>query len=822
MMHWHAGKHSHKLETLHRAVRGVLLAGGVALAVASPPASNWVRADDAQPHAESSQRSAATEATGTGSIASANGTTDAAGTSSARGASGGTEATGTSSVASASGTIDAAGTSSATGASGATEAAGTSSATSASGTTDAADASDTSNTTDEHKRSRRQLETVIVIAQKTPAEQSREKLDKIPGTVAVIDNADIDKGRDSNLEDVLALQPGIFAQSTSGSEANKISIRGSGLNTFYGGYSLGITYLYDGIPITGPEGTQEDLLSMHAVNSTEVLYGANAFNYSATSLGGAINFTLEDGYTSPGLYVRAEGGSYQYQKEQVSYGGVSGDGTDYYLSVQHNFRSGYQENSANHGNDVVLNFGHEFSSKLDSRLFVRFRREEYIDASPLFLAQVRNNPTANNYEYDRWKPDTTLLGSITTYKFDDGARLEASVGVDYFPLSQGLPNINWQWYQSTDLITALRYLRTDSLFGLTSNTTAIVSNVQSVNSWSQHRILVTPSHPDLYDQNLDNTGSRTTVLSIGNDLQVLEPAWITTGLSATDVVRNIRIAYSVYANTSAFPSNDDYRKWDLAPRLGFRYQIAPGILAFVNGSRSIDPPVTWAYIDQNSATSVFVAPLKDQTANTVEIGARGTAGIFDGSLTFYRSWVQNEILTATLIPGSATVAPLTAWVNGSPDIHQGIEAGLITKLWQSDEGSKLVLRQAYTFNDFYYDHDSVFGHNQLPGLPRWVYQGALRYNGAGGFYAEGNVRHASSYYVDFANSFLTPAYTILGTKIGYEAPQRRWTVFLEGKNLTNRRYVTATGTEYNVHHADSEDYYVGDSRSVYSGFSVRF
>lgn len=688
-----------------------------------------------------------------------------------------------------------------------------------------ADTDDINNTqtNDQLKRSGRTLDAVTVQGHKaTPADESRANLEKIPGAVAVIDNADIDKGRNSNLEDVLSLQPGIFAQSTSGSEANKISIRGSGLNTFYGGYSLGITYLYDGIPITGPAGTQEDLLGMHAVNSTEVLYGANAFNYSATTLGGAINFTLENGYTSPGAYLRVEGGSYQYQKEQLSYGGVTGDGTDYYVSVQHNFRSGYQDNSANHGNDVVLNFGHVFNENLDTRLFVRFRREEYIDASPISLAQVRDNPTANNYEYDRWKPNTTLLGSVTTLKFDDGSKLEASVGVDYFPLSQGVPNVNWQWYQSTDLITALRYLRKDELFGLTSNTTAIVSNVQSVNSWTQQRITVTPSDPSRYDQNLNNTGSRTTVLSIGNDLQVLEPAWITTGLSATDVVRNIRIASSVYPNTSAFPSSQDYKKWDLAPRLGFRYEIAPGFLAFINGSRSIDPPVTWAYIDQNSATSVFVAPLKDQTATTVEIGARGTAGIFDGSLTFYRSWVQNEILTATLITGSATVAPLQAWVNGSPDTHQGIEAGLNTKLWQSDGGSKLVFRQAYTYNDFYYDHDPVFGRNQLPGIPRWVYQGALRYQDAGGLYAEANVHHASAYYVDFANTFETPAYTILGTKIGYEAPQHRWMVFVEGKNLTNRRYVTATDTEYNVHGADSPDYYVGDSRSVYGGFSVRF
>lgn len=101
----------------------------------------------------------------------------------------------------------------------------------------------------------------------------------------MVDNREIERGRAANAEDVLALQPGVFAQATSGSGANKISIRGSGLNTFYQGYVLGIKFLYDGLPLTGPGGTQEDMLDMASVDHTEVLYGANAFKYSALSLG---------------------------------------------------------------------------------------------------------------------------------------------------------------------------------------------------------------------------------------------------------------------------------------------------------------------------------------------------------------------------------------------------------------------------------------------------------------------------------------------------------------------------------------------------------
>lgn len=110
------------------------------------------------------------------------------------------------------------------------------------------------------------LATVVVTgAEATEAQKAEKQLSKVPGKTAVIDNRKIEQGRAANAEDVLALQPGVFAQATSGSGANKISIRGSGLNTFYQGYVLGIKFLYDGLPLTGPGGTQEDMLDMASV-----------------------------------------------------------------------------------------------------------------------------------------------------------------------------------------------------------------------------------------------------------------------------------------------------------------------------------------------------------------------------------------------------------------------------------------------------------------------------------------------------------------------------------------------------------------------------
>jgi len=652
----------------------------------------------------------------------------------------------------------------------------------------------------------------------TDAEADRARLNKVAGATSVVDNKEVAKGRTATAEDVLAYQPGVYAQATSGQSAAKVSIRGSGLNSFYGGYALDIKYLYDGIPITGPGGTQEDLLDMAAVDHTEVLSGANAFEYSALTLGGAINMVTNNGYTNPGSSVRVEGGSFGYKKEQLSTGGVVGD-SDYYVSVLHNERQGYQDDSANHGSDVVANFGHIFNPKLQTRFIIRYRDEANTNASTLTKEQIKHDPTANNYRWVREKPGTTFLGNITTYTFDDDSKLELSLGFHHYKLTDGLHYYaNPGVWDSTDLSTSLRYLRKgDTLFGLPSDTTLSFSStvlmpgdvkVRDPNTWAEV-------------ERVKFTGSRDTVFSLGNELQLNDRTWLSTGLSLANTVRDVRVTDAINPNTSPFPSAVHYDDWNTAPRIGLRYAITPDIQVFSNLSRSIDPPVTW-YYSSGPVSNPYVQPLHAQKANTFEVGVRGSQGIFEGSLTAYRSWVQGELLSAVIANATATSNEIVSNTNASPTIHQGIEFGLSTKLWEGTDGSTIKWRQAYTVNDFYFRNDSTFGDNQLPGLPRQVYQAALQYQNPNGFYGDVNMNHASSYYVDFANTLKAPEYTIFGAKIGYETPSKRWNVFLDAKNLTNKHYVTAAKNSYDLKGVDSANFYVGDGIGFTTGVQYNF
>lgn len=658
--------------------------------------------------------------------------------------------------------------------------------------------------------------TVSGAASVSDAQRDQIRLEQVAGRTAVVDNRQVEQGRASNAEDVLALQPGVFAQATSGTGANKISIRGSGLNTFYQGYVLGTKFLFDGLPISGPGGTQEDFLDMQAVDHTEVLYGANAFEYAALSLGGAINMVSKTGRTDPGNYARFELGSYGYRKQQLSTGGVVGD-SDYYVNLVHNERDGYQDDTPNEGRGVAANVGHVFSPQLQTRFFFRYREEQLTNGNTLTRYQLKHDPRSNTVPTGRRKDGTYFIGNQTTYTFDDGAKLEVGTAYNDYPLLNG-----WRYavapqdWRSKDLNLTLRYLRTgDTLFGLPSDSSVILSTTRAyladVKSHSQ------ATGAKLQETNY--TGSRDTVFALGNDLQLTDDLWLTTGVSLVNIKRKAEIESTTSINRTDFPDRVGFTENAVAPRIGLRYDLTPEFQIFTNLSRSIDPPVTW---QMGSTGNPYLYDLRPQKANTFEVGIRGGHGIFDGSLTLYRSWVKQELLTVVVQQASASQDQLTATSNSSPTIHQGIEAGLNALLWEGEGGDTLSLRQAYTLNDFHYRHDATFGDNELPSIPRQVYQAELAYRQASGFYASLNVRAASSYYVDFANTWQAPSYVIWGAKVGYQAPGERWEVFADVRNLTDQRYATAANTAYDAGGRDSANFYPGDALSLTTGVAFRF
>ena len=211
--------------------------------------------------------------------------------------------------------------------------------------------------------------------------------------------------------------------------------------------------------------------------------------------------------------------------------------------------------------------------------------------------------------------------------------------------------------------------------------------------------------------------------------------------------------------------------------------------------------------------------IRPQTATTYEIGTRGRRPDLTWELTGYRANIKDELLCLYSAFGNCNVT------NADRTVHQGIEAGLGVAFLKNifargGESDKVWLNLAYTYNDFRFDNDALFGNNQLPGAPRHFLRAEVLYKHANGFYIGPNVEWVpQAYYADSANTLSTQAYAIWGLKAGVD--DGKYSMYLEARNIANTAYIASTSIIDRAT-AASPLFEPGTGRAVYAGMKVRW
>lgn len=656
-------------------------------------------------------------------------------------------------------------------------------------------------------------------------EQARAALKRVPGASNVVDLTKAD-GRLSTSADVLAYQPGISAQSP-GNEGAKVSIRGSGINRGPGAHASGIAVSLDGLPLSGPGGTPYELLEPLWLSRAEVLRGANGFERGALALGGAINYVSRSGRDSAGLELQYEAGSRGYHKRSIGYGGVSGD-VDYYLTYTDTESDGYQRHAASDGKGAMANLGWQITPTLETRFFVRYRETNHETPGRLTRDQIRNDPRAANpanlaIDAHRPQPGSTWIGNMTTWQIDEASSLQAGLVYHKYPMDLN-ESLYRQQLDYSNLNATVDYRHRHLLLGRTSVTTLglrvthdLDADVRETLRFASNGYAAGTHTRDFSHHGTDST------LHIGNDLALTDALHLQTGLALINTRRDVQVTWP------ATPERLRERQWDYAPRLGFTWQQTPQLQWFGNLSRSVEPAHPWSMIwgsnqyfaaGNGASTGRQRAPvqLDNQTATTLELGARGDSVLGRWELTGYYARVLHELLTVEVAPVPNL---FVAENNASPTVHRGLEAGLDSTLWQGRDG-RLSLRQAYTFSDFRYRDDALFGSNRLPGLPRHYYQAELRYDHPTGFYAALNTEYASAMFVDYANSVRADSHAIVGSRVGFDAPSGRWQAWAEMRNIGDRHYAATVTPGYNDAGKDVARSTPGEGRGVYAGLRWRF
>jgi iron complex outermembrane receptor protein len=655
--------------------------------------------------------------------------------------------------------------------------------------------------------------------------ESMEQKTRVPGAFTVKSANDMELGRASNFEDFLQRTPGVLLQSENGTEVSKISIRGSGITSE--DEPLGVMFLMDGLNFNQGDGeaSLEDL-DIATISCAEIFRGATAFKYGALTLGGAINLVPFTGYTAAPLQVRLEGGSYGFFRGDISGGAVQGK-FDEFGAIAFRAREGFRDHSREDTEIFFADLGYKFNEQVENRFYLTLHRTNRNLPGGLTKSEMEDDPTQANplATVQDWNKEfsNVRLADKLSLRTEE---IQLDIGAFWF--HRDLENRGFfspdfrkgiEQFYSDDFGGNMNFVSRHEVFGQ--------RNILTIGLSPQYEIEPTQNYENVFGHpgatTARGTGSSINVPAYVEDQLYLTPRLsIAAGAQAIFAERHFKDEF--FTDAAGNQSNRQ-NFWGFNPKLGAIYEIKSNTQAFVNFSRSWQPPSIDNLVDfdEGPNSSVVYTPLSPQHAWSIEVGTRGQYSRFDWELSLYRSWFRDELLEINDAFGNDLGTR-----NVPRTIHQGIEASLEVELLRSmfvpeqsnRAGDRLSLEQSYTLNNFHMDQNAVYGDNRLPGIPVHVYEAQLLYQNPSGFYAGPNLQcNLSRYPVDEANALFANRYMLLGFRVGFR-PSNGFSIFIDCRNLTNQTYAASVDVIANARtESDPEIFHPGDGRSFYGGVS---
>ena len=659
------------------------------------------------------------------------------------------------------------------------------------------------------------LPSVVIIGQ--ASDQSGKELEaeqaRTPGGVTVVDRDELLRRNVANVADMLRFVPGVWAASSSGSDASFLSIRGSNLDAVDYDNS-GVKLMQDGLPVTAADGNNHNrfvdpLGARHIV----VARGANALTYGASTRGGAIDFISPTGLDAPPLELFVNGGSHGQRQARLSAAAASGN-LDGLVSLDAKERSGYRDHNQQARRAINANGGWKISSDVRTRFYVDYVKNDEQLPGVLTREQWQRDPrqaeaaaVAGNYQ---WNVETARVANKTTWDIDADSSL--SVGISYETQQLYHPIVQNPYFsllidtEQRNLGVALRYqLRRGAhelLAGLNGGRTEVEGGNYG-NSGGRRTALMT---------RVDNDARSTEAFLM--DRWQFAPSWTAVygaqAVSARREVRNVDAATGALRNPKA-----DYDS--INPRVGLIYQLTPQAELFANVSRLYETPTTYQFDDQENGDN---RTLKAMQGISFEVGSRGRQALGRGSwhweTALYHARIRDEILSVDdpAAPGTSLSA------NVGHTIHAGLEALVGASLPLGEDGAhRLEPLLNLTLNHFSFDGDRRWGDNRLPAAPRYALRGEVLYRHASGLFAGPTADLIGKRYADYANSYEIASYVLWGIRTGYTT--KRWEVYGEVRNLGDKSYI-ARHSVAAVAAPTAAILSPGEPRSVYFGARLRF
>jgi iron complex outermembrane recepter protein len=644
------------------------------------------------------------------------------------------------------------------------------------------------------------------------AQQALAEINHTPGGVALVT---ADAYRNSTpagtIKDVLDYVPGVFAQPKWGDDT-RLSIRGSGLSRNF--HLRGVQLYMDGIPINTADGYGDfQEIDPTAYKYVEVYKGGNALQFGANSLGGAINFVTPTGRDRFPNGVSFDVGAFGFRRLQANAGGTNGS-WDGYITASTQAADGFRDHSFGSSNRVSANVGYQFSPDVETRFYLNANEvRQRIPGTVTRTSALTNPETAApaNVAMDQQRNiDTVRLANKTTIRLDDTKIEFGAFGVDRHLMH---PIFQWLDYRYKDY-GGFAKVTDDRFIGGFRNRLVAGVNVLNGSIDNQQFTNLAGQKGALLSSSIDR--SENTSVYVEDSFYFLPNVAAIAGTQFLHATRNRRDRFLSDGDQSGATRFD---LW--SPKGGLLWQIDPSWQAFANVSRSAEVP---SFGESSSGPGLQTIPftsIQPQTATTYEIGTRMRRPDYAWELTAYRANIRNELLCLYSTFGNCNVTNALGRT-----FHQGVEAGAGAAIFRElfvtgSAPDKIWLNVAYTFNDFRFDNDPMFGNNRLPGAPNHYLRAELLYKHPTGLYAGPNVEWVpQAYFVDSANTVTTEPYALLGLKAGFD-DGGPFSAYIEGRNLTNKIYI-ASASIINQATPTSALFEPGSGRAVYTGMRYRW
>ncbi len=598
------------------------------------------------------------------------------------------------------------------------------------------------------------------------------------GPSSVITAADWSGRAATTLAEALRRTPGLLLQeSFGGFEPPRFSIRGSGLDS--APTSRGVALLVDGLPLARADGSfHTGLFDPQLFPRLEVYRGTLHMALTPAVLGGVLNAATLDPAAPSGLTLQAVGGDFSATRLQAT---LRGNGAA--VSGSWQAADGFRANSTQRRAAVQAAAAMSLGPATRLEVSAYAADADYDVPGPLLLTDAFARPQSVSAAVLRDHPrrDSTLVRAATQLK-TSSASGEAAVGIaalrlrdDFYQLQpNGESDLDARAF--TGHATASRRLVLDGIehevLGRVIFTTGDDDVDRYLNVLSQRgaQFASYRAHAETFAVNVEDVVWLQPNISIGGGFTALHGRREITGRAPTPGLH------------TALTFDD----W--SPRAGLRWTPDPRLSIHAAVSRGIEPPTFDDLVAVQGTypnLSLAARTLSPQSAVTWELGARGTAGGLEWSLTTYRAAWRNEILRLADTAGLPRGA-----VNASATRHEGIEAGLRWRLLPAPQ--RLTLSTTVTVGRFTFVDDPVYHRNRLAGAPPQAGSAELLYEHPRGWFAAAESTWvAGPIPVDHAGKLTYGGHALFHLRTGWRL-NPRLLVFAGVKNVFDRVHVAST------------------------------